>query len=146
MSFYFILDIIKLFDYTMGVIRTSKTNQTGDRHAKKLDNHQWQKSSDDSGNQRQDPHRPYLPPDHIGYGWQKNDCHGQAYEQGKHCIEINVNGKKALVTLPTEIYAEMEAELKAAKTFEPIDTSAEDAKDLADYLFSREMSNPNSDL
>jgi hypothetical protein len=70
---------------------------------------------------------------------------GQATEQGKHCIVINIGGKQALVTIPAEVYEEMTAELEKARTFEPIDTSAEDAKDLADYLFARSMSNPNSD-
>jgi hypothetical protein len=70
---------------------------------------------------------------------------GQATEQGKHCIVINIGGKKALVTIPAEIYVEMDAELKAAQTFDRPDTSVQDAKDLADYLFAQSMSNPNSD-
>lgn len=70
---------------------------------------------------------------------------GRTTEQGKHCIVINIGGKKALVSIPEEIYAELEAELKAAQTFDMPDTSAQDAKDLADYLFAQSMSSSNSD-
>lgn len=74
---------------------------------------------------------------------------GFANEQGKHCVKVNINGKTGFITLPDDVYNQMNEQLKAVQQAAAAtikDDPARDAKDLADYLFAREMSNPNSDL
>jgi len=76
-------------------------------------------------------------------------CNGRTYEKGIDCLRVVVTGQAGFLSIPAEIVKTLDAELAQAQTAAAatikIDED-EQAKELASYLFSREMSNVNSDF
>lgn len=80
---------------------------------------------------------------------QKMNVIGRATEKGVACLRLLVNHKYMLIALPEgvgEMLDEEVAKVKAIAAATIKDEPEREAKELRDYLFAREMSNPNSEL